>query len=96
MRLTVHGPNGMPDGITFHVHVAGCADLARRPHYRRSRGEAWTADFDSVQDVVVTTYSDIMSENDETDDDYERYLGEFHFFPCTEALPQESEAPMTV
>ena len=91
MRVTIHGPNGMPgNGPSMHVHATGCADL-NKPLYRHNTAEAWSMDADSAQEVVEATYSDQMAEADDEWATWEPYADDFKFFPCTKSLPTERQ-----
>lgn len=98
MKLTVSGPN--PHGGSFHVHKTGCADLKRGVYKRLNPAdpfsECYEEDHDSAESVVLSVYDNgIMDENAPCT--YEDYVGEFHFFPCTEGLPDVSgDAPIVV
>lgn len=87
--LTVAGPNLRDPVYTFHVHAAGCADLKGKTY--QGIDPPWTADFDSLAEVVRDVYADIMRENDEDPADLlvlARYGSEFRFFPCVDHLTQ--------
>jgi hypothetical protein len=86
MNVTICGPNLRDQSRgDFHVHAAGCADLARgaqrEPEYRNG----WTIDADSRLDVANEVYADIIDENGE--EDGSSYLETMHFFPCCAELP---------
>lgn len=81
MKVEILGP--LPRGEAFHVHAAGCADIARRADYqgiRRERGGAWTMDATTEREVVEDVYSDFLDESPEST--WESYAGDIRFFPC--------------
>lgn len=85
MQVSVHGPNlprPLSDKGTFHVHRAGCADT-RKGVYLRSE-PPWTAEVDSVQQVVEDIYSDII---DESGGSWEDYAHDVVVYPCL-SLPE--------
>lgn len=84
-RVTIHGPNLMVPGPTFHVHAEGCADLRKRL-YRGADG-GWTVEATSQQDVVEEIYQDIMAENEGDLASWEAYADDVRIFPCV-ALPE--------
>lgn len=92
MKVNILGPNLMdPDGFTFHVHAADCADITRNRLYRGlSRHELqWVTEVESTQDLIEQVYSDQMDENEEGSfyATWQAYVGEFHVFPCVGELP---------
>lgn len=95
MKVTIIGPNLRDQSKgTFHVHAAGCADIAkmakRDPAYR----DGWNVDVDSCESVVLDVYGpdagsfDLDPDNRE---DIDQYMSEFHFAPCTTDLPTYKE-----
>ena len=73
-RLTVIGPNLRDQSKgSFHVHDAGCMDIKRNPNYRNAG--KYTANWDSLEDVVTAIYEEIMWENDE---DWPSCANDFH------------------
>ena len=93
MNVTITGPN--THGGMFHVHRTGCADLTKRLYrvYRGFYGERYEEEHASRQSVVEAIYSDqIHSDNagDPVWGHWSAYDGDFHFFPCTDKLPNES------
>ncbi|MCD6056504.1 MAG: hypothetical protein K0Q89_34 [Thermomicrobiales bacterium] len=95
MILNVTGPNiGM--GGEWHVHRAGCADLRRRPY--RGNPESLDEEYASLRQLVETTWSDIIADN-EGDPHYgkwENYLDTFKVFPCVKGLPDEEPKVETI
>lgn len=86
MRVTICGPN-LRDQTRgeFHVHAEGCGDLARGARREPAYREGWTIDAASPEDVAMAVYDpDEHGYDPETEID--NYVGEFHFFPCTEGL----------
>lgn len=89
-NLTVIGPNlssAQQQLGQFHVHAAGCADIARK--YQGAR--IGTASFASVQEIVESVYEDMIGESD-PDETWGDYASEFHFAPCckTHELPRDT------
>jgi hypothetical protein len=80
MKVTIVHTNLTTDGM-IHVHRAGCADLKQY----RSDHHLFTVDHASAEELVADFYSDIIDENPDTT--WHTYYGEFHFLPCTSALP---------
>ena len=87
-KLTILGPNLRDQSKgSFHVHAAGCADLGRH------RGEeSYTAEFDSIDEVVDLFYEDIMAEELENHGEVNRswYDNDFHVLPCVK-FPKEAK-----
>lgn len=84
-QVTIIGPNlYKQEKGQFHVHAAGCGDIARDPkrYGYAGAGPHMTCEAASQVEVAEFIYSDIMEENgDETG---ESYVDEFHFAPCVE------------
>ena len=81
MKVSVMGPNLRDQSKgTFHVHKAGCFDLARDRNYHDTDPPI-TFDADSRVDVCDTVYDpgDFQCESGE-------FLFDFHFAPCVDAL----------
>ena len=87
IQVRVFGPNlpaRLADRGTVHVHVAGCADIAKR--YGRVCGAdqgGWTATVASVKDIVADVY-DPASFDYDLDDETDRapYEADIAIFPC--------------
>jgi hypothetical protein len=91
MRVTIIGPNLRQADErrgTFHVHAAGCADIARTLT-RNGLGEydAWTAEASSRAEVGEEIYGDHIAEGSMTTDDA---VADCYFAPCV-ALTDESD-----
>lgn len=98
-RVTIIGPNLSGKGQAkgqYHVHAEGCADITRdlkgygyvdaEPH--------WSIEAETLEDVVIEVYSDIIAENEGDEhgrDEVDAYFGEFHFAPCV-TLKNREEA----
>lgn len=79
-RVTIVGPNLRDQSRgDFHVHAAGCADLARDPNLRRE-DQSWTIDAASRFGVAEAIYEDIIAENPGSS--AADYVGTLHFAPC--------------
>ena len=82
-NLVICGP-GCRDKANFHVHAAGCADLARNarrvPEYHPSARIAL---------VEVATRLDVAKAIYDGDFDatHEELVNDFYFFPCCGELP---------
>lgn len=92
MKVTIAGPNLRDQSKgSFHVHAAGCADIAkaaaRDPEFRP--GRAWTFDVVDRLEVSEAVYGDIIEENGDTP---ANYLGDFYFAPCCDALVVDDSA----
>jgi hypothetical protein len=88
MKLTITGPN--THGGMFHVHRTDCADLNKRP-YSGMRGfysERYEEEHPDVQSVVLSVYDNGIMDEQDSPCSYQDFLGEFHFFPCTNDLPE--------
>jgi hypothetical protein len=97
MNLTIIHLGIIRDEV-FHVHQAGCADVARN-YTRMKRPEAsrWNEEHDSVMSLVLTTYACQIEEDGDYDGTLESrdriatgYLPDFRFFPCCDTLPTET------
>jgi acyl-CoA-binding protein len=79
MNVTVIGPNLRDQSKgDFHVHRAGCADIARR-----YKGEN-QSDLDvASRDAVVADWFDFLDDPNEARD-------EFHFAPCLDDLKENA------
>lgn len=88
MKVVIIGPNLFKqDKGQFHVHAAGCGDIARDPK-RYGYVEAaphMPCDVATKAAAAEYVYCDIIAERggDETGLDY---LDEFHFAPCVADL----------
>jgi len=95
-RVQVIGPNLFGAEHTFHVHVEGCADIARKPMYRRADGLTdGGVDLASKQAVVEYIYSDQIFSDNEGDPvwgKWDAYEPDFKWFPCLGEFP-DTEAP---
>jgi hypothetical protein len=98
MKVTVCGPNLRDQSKgEFHVHAAGCADLARGARREPMYRDGWTLDVASRLAVAAEMYADQIDEN-EGNAPYDApagYLADFHFFPCTSALPMSAPEEAT-
>jgi hypothetical protein len=82
MKVTVCGPNLRDQSKgTFHVHAAGCADLARGAKREPEYANGWTIEVASAVEVCDEVYPPEDFECESGDN-----LAEFHFFPCVSAL----------
>jgi DNA polymerase IIIc chi subunit len=91
MQVTIHGPNLNDQSKgTFHVHTAACRDNRKEVVYNGSE-LPWTIEAASVIEVVEAVYADQMAEHQPGEKwaDPENYVSDFHFAPCTAALPHE-------
>jgi len=90
-RVQVIGPNLFGAEHTFHVHVEGCADIARKPMYRRADGLTdGGVDLASKQAVVEYIYSDQIFSDNEGDPvwgKWDAYEPDFKWFPCLGEFP---------
>ena len=82
MKLTALGPNGISDA-TFHVHAAGCRDIARTVRANFC-DEPWHFDADTVQAVAETCFGDFIGEDGQT---WELLANDLRFFPCVPFAP---------
>lgn len=103
MKVHIVGPN-LPDQSkgSFHVHQAGCADIAKMVA-RHGPQDGWETEVDSKIAVAVDVYGHGGQWSDNHDGDWEvdgvmtaegtayftDCLSEFHFLPCTKGLPDE-------
>lgn len=79
-RVTIVGPNLRDQSKgDFHVHAAGCGDLARDPNLRRE-DQSWSIDAPSRLAIADAIYEDIIAENPDTT--ASDYLSSLHFAPC--------------
>lgn len=86
MKLAILGPNGIEDA-TFHVHRAGCKDVARQerqflvdPH--------WILDECSHKSVIEALFDDFIGSGETWTEEggyttWQDYQPEVRFFPCT-------------
>lgn len=86
VQVTTIGPNGIQDA-SFHIHAQGCQDIRQRKYHR---AEKYDEVITSVEDLVETSYSDIIAENEGTT--WEDYANEFKIFPCVGDLPYTQAA----
>lgn len=78
MNVTIIGPNLKDQSKgEFHVHAAGCSDIARR--YQGEQQSDLEAD---SRMAIVEDWFDFLDDPSEARDD-------FYFAPCTQALPEE-------
>jgi hypothetical protein len=83
VEVTVCGPNLRDQSKgSFHVHAAGCADLARGARREPEYAHGWTLKVASRTAVCDAVYppEDFACESGE-------YLSDLHFFPCCADLP---------
>jgi hypothetical protein len=89
-RIEIVGPMSG----AFHVHGAGCADLAKSKYQgHRWPGFQWLSKVSSHQAIVEEIYSDFLP----TDDDgnpttWQQYDQDITVFPCVGKLPTETPA----
>jgi len=84
MLVTIIGPNLRDQSKgTFHVHAAGCADIAKMARRDPAYKDGWTMDAESRAYICDAVYppEDFYCESGE-------YLFDFHFFPCCAHLPE--------
>lgn len=86
--LRVVGPN-LPSQAkaTFHVHAAGCADLARG--WIATCHDGWTMDATCLLDVEADAYD--FAPDETPGYVLGDYQDEFHFAPCVH-LPRDASA----
>lgn len=83
MEVTVIGPNLRDQSKgTFHVHAAGCADIARNIRTEPMYAEGHTADYASLAEACDDVYPP-----EQFDCESGEYVDEFHVFPCAASLP---------
>ena len=86
MNVTVARPFNNANTTYFHVHAAGCRDLAGR---RYAGDQGWTIDAANRGEVVEDAYYDQIH-NDHAGEDAAQliadYESDFTFHPCTAAL----------
>lgn len=90
MLVNIIGPNLRDQSKgSFHVHAAGCADIARR--YQGDDGAGIDIEVASRCDAAAYIYDNgIMEENGDSPADY---LFDFHFAPCCASLPENAPGP---
>jgi hypothetical protein len=93
-RVTIVGPNlprPLCDKGTFHVHKAGCADLKRGALGRAHAGPS--AGFDMLVTDRLQVEADVYDFAPAENEDYTvgDYQSDFHFAPCLDELPLDSE-----
>lgn len=90
MLVSIIGPNLRDQSQgEFHVHAAGCRDIARMAHRDPEFLNPWTIDADSTDDVVLALYGPDAGDFDldpDDPDDIAAYAASFHFAPCTRGL----------
>jgi len=97
MNLTIIHLGNIRDEA-FHVHKAGCADVARNYGHPRAKhpfSQAWDEEHGSRLGLAWHTYANQIAEQFDSDDDLERhgaeiaaeYVSDFRFFPCCSDLP---------
>jgi hypothetical protein len=92
MKLAVLGPNGIEDA-TFHVHRAGCRDVARQERkFLVDKHNIF--DVVSERELIEDLYMDFIGESPYggTEDQVTTWLDyqyEVRFFPCTSGMPAE-------
>jgi hypothetical protein len=92
MKLAVLGPNGIEDA-TFHVHRAGCRDVARQE--RKFLVEKHNIfDVVSERELIEDLYMDFIGQETYWGDGgelttWQDYQYEVRFFPCTSGMPAE-------
>jgi hypothetical protein len=92
VKVAVFGPNLRDQSKgQFHVHAAGCADIAKTAKRDAAYGEdyAWYMDIACKDDAVHEAYSDMIDSND--CNPIEDYRSDFYFFPCCGNLSQTNE-----
>lgn len=90
MRVTIIGPNLRDQSRgDFHVHAAGCADIARMAAREPAYTDGWTIEAETRESVADDVYADIIDERGGEPADF---LDEFHFFPCCAELPRGGDA----
>lgn len=92
--IGAHTAGGTRAPAHILVHAAGCRDIARV-----IGGDAYTEEYDSVQDVVEETYGpqagSFYAENGIPEAEWgtawkdHGYVDDFHFYPCTDGLPYD-------
>ena len=85
MKVAVLGPNGINDA-TFHVHKAGCRDVARQ-EYKFLVDAHWTMDVDSEREAIEVLFGDFIGTGETLREDgsettWQDYQFEVRFFPC--------------
>lgn len=93
MDVVICGPNLRDQSKgTFHVHAAGCSDLKRMARNEPEYRNGWKVAVNDVKSVIVDVYADQMREADEeSQQDWESYVDDFHFFPCCDSLPHDAD-----
>ena len=91
MKLAVLGPNGIDDA-TFHVHVAGCRDVARQER-KFLVDKHWVMDVVSEREAIETLFGDFIGTEETCYEGryttWQDYQIEARFFPCTVGLAAE-------
>jgi len=88
MELISFGPNvSFKDGVTFHVHAAGCAHLRQQPYaslVRNSDAGGDTFEASTVAEVTEFHYPASDFDYDPDDEvDSAAYRDDATIFPCT-------------
>jgi hypothetical protein len=85
MKVAVLGPNGINDA-TFHVHKAGCRDIARmvRQHFV---DKPWHMDVQSEREAIEVLFGDFIGTEETWTEDggyttWQDYQFEVRFLPC--------------
>lgn len=104
MRVTILGPNLPAEAPgELVVHRADCRDLCRgwtldvMRQERQYAGAPIEEEHASVRAVVESYYGpaagsfyeEHWGDEEIPEDAWRHYVGEFHFYPCTEGLPEE-------
>lgn len=90
MRVIIVGPNLIDQSKgQFHVHKEGCSHL-RRAEYKYRQDLKYPIELSSVKAVVAYVYPADEFDYDPTDEsNYNNYVQDFWFAPCTKELPDE-------
>lgn len=85
-RVTVIGPNLLDQSRgDFHVHAAGCADIARSARRDPMFDQGWSINASSRLEIAGAIYEDIIAEDEGSS--AADYLSTIHFAPCV-TLPE--------
>lgn len=93
MKVTIFGPNlsraGQDKG-SMHVHATGCGHAQHYGPFKRFGGDdnGWAIEAETVKDVVLDIYCDIMSDRytvEEYDEHWEEY-NDLYIAPCARKL----------
>jgi hypothetical protein len=82
-KVTIIGPNLRDQSKgEFHIHAAGCADIARQAKRDRAFEEGWTIEAETLTEVCDEVYPP-----EDFDCEPGEYLSSFHVAPCV-TLPK--------